>query len=332
MNIVSFTCDLIADAAKLLALRHQKDRLAAPTLPSRFESEQDAEQAIRVDWEKAGATGVAAIENGSLVGYLFGAKAENPTRGRHVWVSLAGHGIASDQDTELYKDLYAAASQYWVDEGYFAHYSLVPASCPSLVHTWFCLGFGHEQVHGSLPLHALDEPAVADLRVPNTQLRLATPKDRQALADVSLLIRTHQATAPIFGVALPEDTQNIRNGYSRLVDDPDVDIWLVEKGGRILSFQAYFPAEEEPSAMLVPANGIELGVAATQPEYRGLGFNHALTLQGLMHAKAKGKQYVLTDWRMTNLQSSRYWPRQGFLPIAYRLSRFIDPRIAWARR
>jgi GNAT superfamily N-acetyltransferase len=246
-------------------------------------------------------------------------------------VSLAGHGIAGDQHAELYKDLYAAASQHWVDEGYFAHYSLVPASDPLLVNTWFCLGFGHEQVHGSLPLHTFSEPAVADLRVPNAQLRLATPKDRQALADVSQLIRTHQAMAPTFGVALPEDTQKIRDGYSRLIDDPEVVIWLVEKEGRILSFQAYFPAEEEPSAMLVPANGVELGVAATQPEYRGSGFNHALTQQGLMHAKAKGKQYVLTDWRMTNLQSSRYWPRQGFLPIAYRLFRFIDPRIAWAR-
>ncbi|MED4583416.1 GNAT family N-acetyltransferase [Brevibacillus choshinensis] len=330
MNIVPFTYDLIDEAAKLLARRHQRDRLATPVLPSRFESEQVAEQAIRADWEKTVATGVAAIEKGSLIGYLFGGKVENSTRGRHVWVSLAGHGIAGDQHAELYKDLYAAASQHWVDEGYFAHYSLVPANDTALVNTWFCLGFGHEQVHGSLPLHSFHEPVVADMRVPNVQLRLATPKDRQAMADVSQLIRTYQAAAPTFGVALPEDAQKIRDGYSQLVDDPDVDLWLVEKEGQVLSFQAYFPAEEEPSAMLVPANGIELGVAATQPEYRGLGFNHALTQHGLMHAKAKGMEYVLTDWRMTNLQSSRYWPRQGFLPIAYRLSRFIDPRIAWA--
>jgi hypothetical protein len=27
----------------------------------------------------------------------------------------------------------------------------------------------------------------------------------------------------------------------------------------------------------------------------------------------------------------RFWPRQGFRPVVYRLSRRIDPRIAWAR-
>lgn len=37
--------------------------------------------------------------------------------------------------------------------------------------------------------------------------------------------------------------------------------------------------------------------------------------------------FLATGWKEG---PSRYWPRQGFLPIAYRLSRFIDPRIAWA--
>ncbi|QRG68478.1 GNAT family N-acetyltransferase [Brevibacillus choshinensis] len=331
MIIVPFTNDLIEDAAKLLALRHQKDRLAMPVLPTRFESERDAAQAIHAEWEKAGAQGVAAMEKGSLIGYLFGTRGENPARGRHVWMRMAGHSIAEGQPVDLYRDLYAAAAQLWVDEGYFAHYSLLPAHDAALANEWFRLGFGHEQVHGCLSLDAFEEGPAREWQVLGAQLRLATPKDRQALSDVSQWIRTYQAQSPIFGVALPEDAQTIRDGYARLGEDPDVDVWIVEKERRILSFQAYFPAEEEPAAMLVPSNGVELGVAATQPEFRGLGINHALTQHGLAQAKAKGKQYVLTDWRMTNLQSSRYWPRQGFLPIAYRLSRYIDPRIAWAR-
>lgn len=331
MNIVPFTDDLIDEAAQLLALRHQKDRLAMPVLPARFESERDAAIAIRTEWEKPGAQGVAMMEKGALVGYLFGTRTENQMRARHVWMSFAGHGIAEGQSVDMYRDLYAAAAQQWVDEGYFAHYSLIPAHDAALAHAWFCLGFGHEQVHGCLSLEAYKEQAAHEVPVPDAELRLATPNDRQALADVSQWIRTYQSRAPIFGVALPEDAQTIRDGYSQLAEDPEADVWIVERKGRILSFQGYFPAEEGPGNMLVPANGVELGVAATQPEYRGLGINQALTKYALAQLKAKGKECVLTDWRMTNLQSSRYWPRQGFLPIAYRLSRLIDPRIAWAR-
>jgi hypothetical protein len=35
-------------------------------------------------------------------------------------------------------------------------------------------------------------------------------------------------------------------------------------------------------------------------------------------------------WRSTNLLTARFWPRQGFRPVAYRLVRRVDQRIAWA--
>lgn len=331
MHILPFTADMVEDAAKLLASRHQKDRLATAALPCRFEREQDARIAIETEWKKQGTSGAAAIKNGKLVGYLFGEKTASTIRGRHVWASLASHSLASGQSAELYQDLYAAAAQTWVDEGYFTHFTLIPAQDASALHAWFCLGFGHEQAHGTLSLETLGKQTTTQLPLPGAQLRLATMDDRQALGDVSPWIRTHQTMAPVFGIALPEEGPKIREGYSRLVEDPEVSVWIVEQVGQILSFQAYFPSEEDPAALLVPEKSVELGVAGTRPDARGMGLNHVLTQRGLQHAREKGAQYVLTDWRMTNLQSSRHWPRQGFVPTAYRLTRAIDPRIAWAR-
>ena len=43
-----------------------------------------------------------------------------------------------------------------------------------------------------------------------------------------------------------------------------------------------------------------------------------------------GYRYCITDWRSTNLQASRFWPRFGFRPVGYRLVRRIDGRIAVA--
>jgi len=329
LKIVSFSTDRLTEAGRLLALCQKRANAAIPALPSQGVTEEMAIRALTDEWEKTGVSGAAALDGDKLVGYVIGQKQENAMRGRHVWISLAGQAIAAEQPVELYRDLYAAAAEEWVDEGYFYHCAMVPAGNPELLQTWFCLGFGHEQVHGLLSLKQF-QPSASSLRVEGVELRLATPDDREAIADVSSLIRTYQAKSPVFGVALPEDAQKIRDGYSGLVDDPQVDLWIAKKGEEIISFQAYFPADSDPFAM-TPEHCIELGIAATQPEYRGSGINFALTTRGLAHAKEKGYHYCITDWRMTNLQSSRYWPRQGFVPVVYRLSRLIDHRIAWAK-
>ena len=47
-------------------------------------------------------------------------------------------------------------------------------------------------------------------------------------------------------------------------------------------------------------------------------------------AAAAGFHLCIADWRTTNVEAARFWPRLGFQPAAYRLVRKIDPRIAWA--
>ena len=39
----------------------------------------------------------------------------------------------------------------------------------------------------------------------------------------------------------------------------------------------------------------------------------------LAWAREAGYPTIVTDWRMTNLRSSRTWPRLGFRPTFYRL-------------
>ena len=72
-------------------------------------------------------------------------------------------------------------------------------------------------------------------------------------------------------------------------------------------------------------------MAATHPELRGRGVGSALTRVGLADAAAHGYTACVVDWRVTNLLSSRFWPRQGFQPAVYRLVRRVDPRIIWAQ-
>jgi ribosomal protein S18 acetylase RimI-like enzyme len=323
-----FQDDFIADAAALLAARHRRDRLDLPELPPRFEDPLAARKAVEAVWRRPGSSGVGAIKDGRLLGYLIGDVNIDTLRGRTAWIHLAGHALDQRMDTDLYRDLYAAAAPGWLAHGCFDHYTMVPAADNAALAAWFALSFGQEQAHALSTLNpAADDSDIAPRGI---TLRRANSDDRASLRDMSSLIARYQAQAPTWGVALPEDMSALREGYAGLVDDPTVIVWLALRGSQPLGFQAYFATQATDDDMLTPESCIELKVAGTRPEDRGHGIGRALTRRGLADARAHGYAFCLTDWRVTNLLSSRFWPRQGFRPVAYRLTRKVDRRVIWA--
>lgn len=79
-----------------------------------------------------------------------------------------------------------------------------------------------------------------------------------------------------------------------------------------------------------PDDVIELCVAGTYSFHMGSGIGKKLMNEGYRIFREKGYSYIITDWRMTNLASSTFWPKCGFKPIAYRMVRHIDRNYAWA--
>jgi ribosomal protein S18 acetylase RimI-like enzyme len=327
-EIVPFDAGLIPQAAVLLAERHRRDRAVLPELPPRFEDPAAARAAIEATWRRTHGDGVAALHGGQLLGYLIGDMALDPVWGRSAWVRLAGCALAAGQSAELVRDLYAVLGARWVTFGCFAHFALVPTADPALVHAWFALTFGIEQVHALLALDGLDLSTPAPPR--GVEIRRAGPQDRETLADLSDVIWRHQVQAPVWGIHLPEDEAEARAGWADLGDDPTVTVWLALRQGQVVGCQGYFPAEPSDDDLLLPEQCTRLTIAGTRETARGQGIGQALTRHGLAHARDSGYRYCETDWRSTNLLSSRFWPRQGFRPVAYRLVRRIDPRIAWA--
>ncbi len=72
-----------------------------------------------------------------------------------------------------------------------------------------------------------------------------------------------------------------------------------------------------------PDNAGFLGFAAVLPDARGAGVGRALGTTVLDWAAAEGYPVVVTDWRATNLLSSRTWPKLGYRPTFLRLFRAI---------
>jgi len=72
-----------------------------------------------------------------------------------------------------------------------------------------------------------------------------------------------------------------------------------------------------------PERAAFLGFASTLPEARGSGLGLALTDASFNWAAENGYEVMVTDWRVTNLLSSRFWPKRGFRPVFFRLYRSI---------
>jgi ribosomal protein S18 acetylase RimI-like enzyme len=328
VDFVPFQDSFLAQAAELLAARHRWDRAVLPELPSRFEDAGVAWKAVEAVWHRPGASGSAAFDDGRLIGYLLGDLSTDNFRGRWTWVRLAGYALEEGIDAELYSDLYAAAGPQWLAHGCFNHYALVPLADEAVLAAWAGLGFARDQIYALRPL--TDADARPSTPPEGVTIRRATPDDQAALVDLAPLISRHHSAAPAWVPIPPEGIAELQEGYAELVDDPTWLVWLALQEGEVLSFLAYTPSEGGDDDLLTPEACIELKVAGTREAARGRGIGQALTRHGLADAQANGYATCAVDWHGPNLLASRFWPKQGFRPVAYRLARRIDPRIAWA--
>jgi ribosomal protein S18 acetylase RimI-like enzyme len=304
-------------------------RTTFPELPAEAEAAGPAEAILAAALERTASSGWGAFDGAQMVAYLIGEPVLDPWWGRSGWIRAGGSAARDTGAADMFADLYARLGQEWIRSGIFAHFVVVPASEGEILSAWFGLSFGIEHVHAVLDLEAL--PSAESLPLPGVSFRLATAEDKVVLAEMSDVVWRHQVGAPVWGAMLPEHVEPNRAGWVELLDDPTADVWLALEEGDVVGTQAYYPSEMTGVHLLAGAATCHLAIAGTRAEARGRGIATALTRTGLAHARQRGYRFCETDWRSTNLLSSRFWPRIGFRPAFDRLVRRIDERIAWAK-
>lgn len=322
----TFTADDLPAAAELLAARHRRHRAAEPLLGSDFEDPAVALEHLREQWQDDDLSGSVAVQAGRLVGYLVAAEKARTTWGDNAWVESGGHALADGCPAEVARELYGRAAARWVDHGLTAHYVLVPAHDQALVDAWWRLGFGlqHE--------HAVREPLMGPPANPpdGVRLRRADRGDVPALAELDLLLPSHQAGAPVFSSgpvstydeAVADWEQQFR---AEAGGDETYATFVADRDGEVVGSAVGCPLAVS-SGHTGPARPREagfLGWAVVRPDDRGVGVGRALGEALLAWSADEGHPAVVTDWRATNLQSSRAWPRLGFRPTFWRLHRLV---------
>ena len=309
-----FSDEFVPAAGDLLAARHRAHRGAEPLLPERYEDPAAAAAEVEALAGLESATGVVGLRGSRVVGYLLGVRRSDERWGPNVWIELAGHAVEEPEDV---RDLYGAAAERWFDEGRPRHYALVPAADPGLVEAWSRVGFGQQ--------HAAGIREVPDASWPDGA-RLATAADLDALLELSPLLVEHQEGSPVFGVGLPrEPLDELRAEIAEDLANEEIGDLVAEQEGRIVGAFQVVPVELSSvhAGLARPEGAALLGWAATRPEVRGTGAGLALTQASFAWARERGHETMVTDWRVTNLLSSRFWPARGFRPTFLRLYRHI---------
>jgi GNAT superfamily N-acetyltransferase len=317
LEVIPFDGSHLPDAGSLLAERHRRHRVAEPVLSPQYEDAAEAQAAVAGAFAAENASGAVGVRNGRVVGYLLGAPKRADLWGANVWVESAGHAVEEPEDV---RDLYAVAATRWVDEGARAHYVLVPAHDDALVGAWFRLAFGHQHTHAvrDVPTTPVVEPA-------SVTVRRAHRRDIPLLAELELELPRHQGLAPTFSAVEVSSYDETVQEWEDDFDDPEFSNFVAEHHGRLVGSAVGCRLEKSSTheGLALPENAGFLGFAAVFPDARGLGAGRALGEAVLDWSRTQQHACVVTDWRATNLLSSRAWPALGFRPTFLRLHRLL---------
>lgn len=301
LEVVPFGDEHLDAAAKLLAARHARHREAEPLLPEL----EDPRAAIEREWREEGASGVF-VRGAYLIGAPF-TRFEATLR-----VGIAGHAIEGDR--EPIRDVYAAAAQHWVDDGYTRHEVFVPSHDAELIDAWFRLSFGASAVL-ALRETGPEEPFDTDVTI-----RRGRRGDFDEAARLELAMGEAMLPSPSFSSVALQTQEELAAEWHADGDSDQYELFVAEREGRIVGHILLY---RRPPDLRVPANSIDLAQASTEPEARGTGVGRALTTHVIRWAYETGIPVMTTDWRMTNLWASRFWPKRGFRPSLLRLHRSV---------
>jgi ribosomal protein S18 acetylase RimI-like enzyme len=221
---------------------------------------------------------------------------DHPIWGRCVFLQASG-------DAEAIRGEYTERADEWPP----LHFAIVEPPTDTALDPWYRLGFAQMHAYG------MRESGGERIEARGTTIRRGGLDDLDTAMQIDRLIHDAQAASPSFS-AVPLDDDTRRRDWEETLAGEDVSYFVAERDGAPVAHLTLYPD---------PHDGEALHIASTAvlPAARGGGIGVALTTHALAVAAERGYPRVWTNWRVTNLVASRFWPARGFRLARLRLVR-----------
>lgn len=293
---------------------YKSERKAIPYLPLEENYEAEIKRYLK-DLINNG-TGVVAIENNEIIGFLAGYKIEEFWgKCKGIYSPDFGHGVKNKNKKRIYQLLYENAAKKWVEEDYTHHAFTIYAHQKNIIDTFFWLGFG---------LRCIDAiRKVKFLKNINSEVRVKkiTGNKISKLAEIQGELHNYFKNSPIF---MPVGKQNPELYLSKWIKNKNRHIWAAYYNDKIVGFIKIEPEGERiitKSKKMMNITG-----AYVKNNYRKLKIG--VTLLNEVQEWLFTNNYSLcgVDYESFNISGSNFW-NNFFTPYTYSLVRRIDERV-----
>jgi ribosomal protein S18 acetylase RimI-like enzyme len=208
--------------------------------------------------------------------------------------------LEAEGDPEQIREDYAREAPGWPP----LHFAIAD---PERLDPWYRLGFAQMHAYGKR------ESGGERFELPDVTLRRGGPADLTTAVRIDLVIHEAQAAPPSYSSFELDEVTHRSNWEETLVDD-GIAYFVAEHRGEPVGHTTVYPDAHDDEAL-------HLASTAVLPTAQGRGIGLVLTTHALAHAREQGYPRMWTNWRVTNLSASRYWPARGFEIARIRLVR-----------
>ena len=297
MDIVPFGPAHVPAACDLFARRYRELARQVSAAPPRAADASPCQ--ITIERVTASGSGVAAIENGRLVGYLVGCPIT--FRGWPTFLSPErANGAEAGRAAELYSAMYTDACREWLDASHRGHLVVTLAHDPEALEAWHWLGFGHCLADSVRPI---DDRLTSES---TWNVRQAGPQDIDAAHHLMVRLAEHLRASPILlSDCEPDDAHQL----ARWLAVERNAMWLASKGPDVVGIMQFGSASGGASELIDAPDTCSIAGAFVVSSHRGRGVGTALLSRGLDWARARGYRRCAVDFESMNPSGAAFWQR-----------------------
>jgi GNAT superfamily N-acetyltransferase len=315
LEIAALNEEHLEAAAELVSVSYTALRSRMPVLPTHY---QEADVILDLLHDLYGeASGVIAVQDGSLAGFLMGLVIPDFMGKRSAYSPVWANTALPGHSRRIYEEMYARLSERWVKNGCLTHVVSLMAHDRLALEAWSWLGFGLVNVDGVRPLTPLESDQA------KVEMHQASIQDTMVLSELGRALERHEASAPTFWIHELDD-------FGKKMGEPGNVAWLAVEGGQVLGFLALEPGDDCECALLRDAKTVNISGAFTIEAARRKGAATSLLDQALAWARLQGYERCSVDFESMNTLAARFWLR-WFKPVSYSLVRNIDERSTFHR-